>query len=29
VTKHEGLISKTSTALAEVYWSAWWFCRKI
>jgi hypothetical protein len=27
--KHEGRISKTSAALAEIYWSAWWFCRKI
>ena len=29
VTKHERSISKTRAALAEVYWSAWWFCRKI
>jgi len=28
VTKHEGWISKTNAALAEVYWSAWWFCKK-
>ena len=27
--KHKGWNSKTSAALAEVYWSAWWFCRKI
>jgi hypothetical protein len=25
----KGRISKTSAALAEVYWSAWWLCIKI
>ena len=25
----KGRISKTSAAFAKVYWSAWWFCRKI
>ena len=29
VTRHERRISKTSAALAEMHWSAWWFCRKI
>jgi len=24
-----GRISETSAALAEMYWSAWWFCGKI
>jgi hypothetical protein len=28
VTKHEGRISKTSAALAEVYWSAGDFVEK-